>query len=189
MTHLRLCAATGTGSLILRKSSSHCLQHCQQCSTQPIAAPTFLGLPQDVQGWTYDYPVSFFEKRIHRIRRIAPDDAEIEAAAKLLSSAARPMIIAGGGVQYSRAVEELTAFAEAHQIPVVETIAGRANLIATHPLNTGPIGVTGSDSANSIAEKADVVLSCGYSSSGFHHGLLDGLCKGRPNYLAQCGTP
>jgi 3D-(3,5/4)-trihydroxycyclohexane-1,2-dione acylhydrolase (decyclizing) len=62
------------------------------------------------------------------------------------------MIIAGGGVQYSGAVAELTAFAEAHAIPVVETIAGRANMLATHPLNIGPIGVTGSDSANAIAE-------------------------------------
>ena len=67
------------------------------------------------------------------------------------------MIIAGGGVQYSRAVAELTAFAEAHDIPVVETIAGRANLLATHPLNIGPIGVTGSDSANAIAAQADVI--------------------------------
>ena len=62
------------------------------------------------------------------------------------------MIIAGGGVQYSRAVDELTQLAEMCQIPVVETIAGRANLKAGHPLNIGPIGVTGSDSANTIAE-------------------------------------
>jgi 3D-(3,5/4)-trihydroxycyclohexane-1,2-dione acylhydrolase (decyclizing) len=67
-----------------------------------------------------------------------------------LRAAKRPMIIAGGGVQYAGAVAELTAFAETHGIPVVETIAGRANMLATHPLNIGPIGVTGSDSANEI---------------------------------------
>jgi len=39
--------------------------------------PAFLGLPQDVQGWTYDYPVEFFEPMRHRIRRLAPDEAEI----------------------------------------------------------------------------------------------------------------
>lgn len=132
--------------------------------------PAFLGLPQDVQGWTYEYPEEFFEKKIHRIRRMSPDEGEISDAARALAGAKRPMIIAGGGVQYSRAVEELTAFAEAHQIPVVETIAGRANLLATHPLNIGPIGVTGSDSANAIAEKADVIVAVGTRLQDFTTG-------------------
>ncbi len=132
--------------------------------------PAFLGLPQDVQGWTYDYPVKFFDKKVHRIRRQSPDEAEIADAVAALASAERPMIIAGGGVQYSRAVNELTAFAEAHQIPVVETIAGRANMLAEHPLNIGPIGVTGSDSANAIAEKADVIVAVGTRLQDFTTG-------------------
>ncbi|AFO90453.1 3D-(3,5/4)-trihydroxycyclohexane-1,2-dione acylhydrolase (decyclizing) [Phaeobacter inhibens] len=132
--------------------------------------PAFLGLPQDVQGWTYDYPEVFFEKKIHRIRRVTPDASEIAEAAAALRGAKRPMIIAGGGVQYSRAVAELTAFAETHQIPVVETIAGRANLRDTHPLNIGPIGVTGSDSANAIAAEADVILAVGTRLQDFTTG-------------------
>ena len=132
--------------------------------------PAFIGLPQDVQGWTYDYPLSFIDEQIHRIRRQAADEEEISDAAALLSSAKRPMIIAGGGVQYSGAVAELTKFAEAHGIPVVETIAGRANLLDDHPLNIGPIGVTGSDSANTIAEKADVILAVGTRLQDFTTG-------------------
>ncbi len=132
--------------------------------------PAFLGLPQDVQGWTYDYPNVFFEKKVHRIRRQRPDVAEIEAAAALLKTAVRPMIIAGGGVQYSKAVQELTSFAEMTNIPVVQTIAGRANLVETHPLNTGPLGVTGSDSANNIAEKADVIVAVGTRLQDFTTG-------------------
>ncbi|WP_422021774.1 3D-(3,5/4)-trihydroxycyclohexane-1,2-dione acylhydrolase (decyclizing) [Roseibium sp.] len=132
--------------------------------------PAFLGLPQDVQGWTYDYPESFFERRVHRIRRSSPDEREIADAAALLKTAKRPLIIAGGGVQYSGAVSELTAFAEKHQIPVVETIAGRANLLATHPLNAGPIGVTGSNSANNLAEQADVILAVGTRLQDFTTG-------------------
>lgn len=132
--------------------------------------PAFLGLPQDVQGWAFDYPVAFFEKKLHRIRRQSPDAQEVADAAALLAGAERPMIIAGGGVQYSGAVAELTAFAEAHQIPVVETIAGRANMLATHPLNIGPVGVTGSDSANAIAEKADVILCVGTRLQDFTTG-------------------
>jgi 3D-(3,5/4)-trihydroxycyclohexane-1,2-dione acylhydrolase (decyclizing) len=132
--------------------------------------PAFLGLPQDVQGWAHDYPVAFFRRRVHRIRRQAPDSAEIAEAASLLKAARRPVIVAGGGVQYSGAVAELTAFAEARGIPVVETIAGRANLLADHPLNIGPLGVTGSDSANSIVGAADVVLAVGTRLQDFTTG-------------------
>ncbi len=132
--------------------------------------PVFLGLPQDVQGWAYDYPAAFFEEKAHHIRRQSPDTDEVAAAAALLRSASRPMIIAGGGVQYSGAVAELTAFAETHGIPVVETIAGRANMVAEHPLNIGPIGVTGSASANQIAEKADVILAIGTRLQDFTTG-------------------
>jgi len=132
--------------------------------------PAFIGLPQDVQGWTYDYPVSFFEKRVHRIRRQAPDAVEVAQAVALLKAAKRPMIIAGGGVQYSGAVAELTSFAEMVGIPVVETIAGRANMVHDHPLNIGPLGVTGSDSANAIAEEADVILAVGTRLQDFTTG-------------------
>ena len=123
--------------------------------------PAFIGLPQDVQGWTYEYPASFFDEKIHRIRRQSPDIEEINDAVELLKGAKRPMIIAGGGIQYSGAVSELTDFANKFQFPVVETIAGRANLLDTHDLNIGPLGVTGSNSANNIAEEADVILAIG----------------------------
>lgn len=132
--------------------------------------PAFLALPQDLQGWAWDYPTAFFAPRTHRIRRTAPDPAELADAASLLTSAQRPIIIAGGGVQYALAVPDLTAFAVAHQIPVVETIAGRANLTWDNPLNIGPIGVTGSDSANAIAEQADVILAVGTRLQDFTTG-------------------
>ena len=132
--------------------------------------PAFIGLPQDLQGWAYDYPTAFFARRVHRIRRQSPDSLEIAEAAALVRGAKRPVIVAGGGVQYSRAVAELTAFAKAHGIPVVETIAGRANLLAEDPLNIGPLGVTGSDSANAVAGAADVVLAVGTRLQDFTTG-------------------
>ena len=151
--------------------------------------PAFIGLPQDIQGWTYDYPTSFFEERVHRIRRQSADVSEIEDAAKLLASAKRPMIIAGGGVQYSGAVAELTSFAETHGIPVVETIAGRANLVNDHDLNIGPIGVTGSNSANTIAEEADVILAVGTRLQDFHNWILDCFCPRRENHRFERWAP
>ena len=139
--------------------------------------PAFIGLPQDVQGWAYDYPVKFFEEKVHRIRRQTPDQAEVADAAALLSMAERPVIIAGGGVQYSGAVAEMTAFAEAHNIPVIETIAGRANFLNDHDLNIGPVGVTGSDSANAVAESADVILSVGCRLQDFTTGSWTAFAK------------
>ena len=139
--------------------------------------PAFVGLPQDLQGWAYDYPVAFFAKRVHHIRRQSPDETEVAAAVRLLKSAERPVIIAGGGVQYSRATAELADFARAHRIPVIETIAGRANLLADDPLNIGPVGVTGSDSANAIAAQADVILAVGTRLQDFTTGSWTTFAK------------
>jgi 3D-(3,5/4)-trihydroxycyclohexane-1,2-dione acylhydrolase (decyclizing) len=139
--------------------------------------PAFIALPQDVQGWAYDYPASFFDEKTHRIRRLTPDADEVADAVALLKSAERPVMIAGGGVQYSGSVAEMTAFAEAHQIPVIETIAGRANMVNDHGLNIGPIGVTGSNSANSVAEAADVILSVGCRLQDFTTGSWTAFAK------------
>ncbi len=132
--------------------------------------PSFIALPQDVQGWTFDYPKSFFDRRVHQVRRQSPDKEEISSAAELLMSAKRPIIIAGGGVQYSGAVSELINFAKIHNIPIVETIAGRANLLDRDPFNIGPIGVTGSNSANTIANKADLIIAVGTRLQDFTTG-------------------
>ncbi|WP_298961186.1 3D-(3,5/4)-trihydroxycyclohexane-1,2-dione acylhydrolase (decyclizing) [uncultured Roseibium sp.] len=132
--------------------------------------PAFLGLPQDVQGWAYDYPEAFFEPNTHYLRRQTADQRELAAAAACLKSAERPLIIAGGGVQYSLATQELLDFARRHKIPVVETIAGRANLVHSDELNCGPIGVTGSNSANALAGQADVVLAVGTRLQDFTTG-------------------
>jgi 3D-(3,5/4)-trihydroxycyclohexane-1,2-dione acylhydrolase (decyclizing) len=143
--------------------------------------PAFIGLPQDVQGWAYEYPVQFFEEKTHVIREVIADPRELERAAQVISTAKRPLIIAGGGVQYGDAVTELTSFAEQHQIPVVETIAGRANLLWNHRLNAGPIGVTGSDSANTMAADADVVICVGTRLQDFTTGSWS--C-----FFAKCST-
>ena len=132
--------------------------------------PAFFALPQDVQAEAYDYPASFFEPRVHYIRRPGPDPRDIEAAAALLSGAAKPLIIAGGGVHYSDAVDALTSFAERHGIPVVETLAGKATLVHDHPNYAGPVGVNGSAAANAVAEDADVVLAIGTRLQDFTTG-------------------
>ena len=94
----------------------------------------------------------------------------MSAAAALIRDAKRPLIIAGGGVHYSGAVDTLRAFAERHVIPVVETVAGKATLTHDHPNYAGPLGVTGSRAANAVAEQADVVLAIGTRLQDFTTG-------------------
>ncbi|MEK6720034.1 MAG: 3D-(3,5/4)-trihydroxycyclohexane-1,2-dione acylhydrolase (decyclizing) [Chloroflexota bacterium] len=132
--------------------------------------PAFFALPQDVQAEAYDFPAVFFEPQIHYIRRPGPDPRDIEAAATLLRGAARPLIIAGGGVHYSGAVDALRVFAEKRHIPVVETVAGKATLLHDHPNYAGPVGVTGSTAANAVAARADVVLAIGTRLQDFTTG-------------------
>ncbi len=132
--------------------------------------PAFIGLPQDVQALAFDFPVRFFAPRVHHLRRPGADMGELERAATALRGAQRPFIIAGGGVRYSEAEVELEEFAVRHGIPVAETVAGKGSLPWDHPHQVGPIGVTGSTSANAVAVEADLVLSVGTRLQDFTTG-------------------
>tara|TARA_Y100000385_G_scaffold232175_1_gene244549 strand:- start:198 stop:2060 length:1863 start_codon:yes stop_codon:yes gene_type:complete len=132
--------------------------------------PAFLGLPQDVQAMAFDVPDEFVAAQHHWIVRARPDRGQLAAAVDALRSAKQPLILAGGGVHYSFAEAALLAFAERHRIPVVETVAGKASLVAAHELNAGPIGVTGCESANALAAQADVVLAVGSRLEDFTTG-------------------
>jgi 3D-(3,5/4)-trihydroxycyclohexane-1,2-dione acylhydrolase (decyclizing) len=132
--------------------------------------PAFLGLPQDVQAQAWDYPSALFEPRLHELRRARPDRRELADAASALRAAKRPLVIAGGGVHYSLAEEELRSFAGRHGLPVVETMAGKACFTADDPAWVGPVGVTGCDQANRLASEADVVLAVGTRLQDFTTG-------------------
>jgi 3D-(3,5/4)-trihydroxycyclohexane-1,2-dione acylhydrolase (decyclizing) len=132
--------------------------------------PAFIGLAQDTQEKAFDYPAVFFEPKVWTIPRPRPDRSAIAAAAELLATAKRPLIISGGGVRYSLAEERLAEFAQARGIPVVETIAGKGALTHHHPVHAGPIGIVGSTSANALAKEADVVLAIGTRLQDFTTG-------------------
>jgi 3D-(3,5/4)-trihydroxycyclohexane-1,2-dione acylhydrolase (decyclizing) len=132
--------------------------------------PVTLALCQDVQTEAFDYPASFFAKRVWNPRRPAPDARELGHAATLLRQAQKPLIIAGGGVLYSQACDTLGAFAERHGIPVAETQAGKSALPDDHPMAMGSIGVTGTSAANALAAKSDLVFGIGTRLQDFTTG-------------------
>lgn len=126
-----------------------------------------IALPQDVQGEVYDFPLYFFQKRIHRIERRIPTPFDLNDAVELIKGKKKPLIICGGGVRYAEAAAALTDFTEAFNIPFAETQAGKSAVESTHPYNLGGIGVTGNLAANRIAKEADVVIGVGTRYSDF----------------------
>ena len=126
-----------------------------------------LSLPQDVQAQAYEYPAHFFNERVWRVERRLPEPEGLEEAVALLKGAQRPLIIAGGGVHYSAAGEELQALAEECGIPVSETFAGKGAVPRALPMLLGGQGTNGTPVAAQVAAQADVVLCVGTRLSDF----------------------
>lgn len=146
--------------------------------------PVTLALCQDVQAEAYDYPQAFFEKRLWSPRVPQPDATQIEQLLSVLDQAERPLLIAGGGVHYSGACEALRTFAEASDIPVAETQAGKSALPWDHPQCLGGIGVTGTSAANAAASEADLVIGLGTRLQDFTTGSR-ALFKNEQRQLVQ----
>ena len=132
--------------------------------------PVTLSFCQDVQAEAHDWPEEFFERKVWRIRRPAPDSRDIQDVAAVIRAARNPVIVAGGGVIYSEAEQVLADFATRHAIPVIETQAGKSSLAQSHPMNFGAAGVDGSAAANALARKADVVIGVGTRFQDFTTG-------------------
>jgi 3D-(3,5/4)-trihydroxycyclohexane-1,2-dione acylhydrolase (decyclizing) len=126
-----------------------------------------LCLPQDVQAEAYDYPKALFDKRVWQILRPRADSHALARAAEWIRQAKQPLIIAGGGVKYSEAIEMLRAFVAQTGIPVGETMAGKGSLRYDHPLCLGAVGVTGTSAANLLAHEADLIIGIGTRYSDF----------------------
>ena len=132
--------------------------------------PVTLAFCQDTQAEAFDYPEEFFATKVWRFRRPEPDAGDLAEVIALIKAARKPVIVAGGGVIYSQAEADLAAFATTHNVPVVETQGGKSALAFDHELNFGPVGVTGSSSANIVCESADLVIGIGTRLQDFTTG-------------------
>lgn len=120
-----------------------------------------VSLPEDVGAEAWEFPASFFEKRVWRVRRPAPEPEVVAEVSAMLRAASRPLIVAGGGVRYSGASAALAEFAGRYGIPVVESQAGRGSLPWDAAEALGPLGAAGGGAANELAASADFVLAVG----------------------------
>lgn len=129
-----------------------------------------IGLCQDVEGESYDFPEYFFQKRVHRITRQAAAREELEDVAKIILSAKKPLVIVGGGVRYSGAGKAVEDFCQEFHIPFGESQGGKSACKSSHPYCLGGMGVTGTSASNRIAADADAVIAIGSRLSDFTTG-------------------
>ena len=136
--------------------------------TDPVeTGAVTLALPQDVQAEAHDWPEELFAERTWYIGRPLPEASIVDKAVELLRASERPLIVAGGGVAYSRAQDALREFAEATGVPVAESQAGKGSLRYDHPQSVGAIGSTGTTAANALAREADLVIGVGTRFADF----------------------
>ncbi len=132
--------------------------------------PVTLAFCQDVQAEAFDWPESFFARRVWRTRAQPADPREADDLAALLKAAKAPLIVAGGGVLYSGAEAVLADFAARTGVPVAETQGGKGALVWDHPAALGSVGVTGTSAANAAAAEADLVIGVGTRLQDFTTG-------------------
>ena len=147
------------------------LPRAMRTLTDPAdCGPVCLAFCQDVQAEAFDYPESFFEPRVWRIRRPEPDPVEVAEVVAAIQAAKAPVIVSGGGVLYSGAEDLLADFAARRNIPIVETQAGKGATSFEHPMNFGSPGTTGSACGNAACEAADLVIGVGTRFQDFTTG-------------------
>jgi acetolactate synthase-1/2/3 large subunit len=135
-----------------------------RASVSGVPGPVYLGVPIDWYGRKLTIPQEIYaEPAFMRTPalRVSPMASDVERAIALLSSAKKPVLIAGGGVILSEAWEELTALAEALHIPVVTTMAGKGSIADVHPLAVGVCGRYSRKVANDTLAGADFCLAIG----------------------------
>ncbi|MBL3643254.1 3D-(3,5/4)-trihydroxycyclohexane-1,2-dione acylhydrolase (decyclizing) [Bacillus sp. RHFB] len=131
------------------------------------AGPATICISQDVEGEAFDFDEHFFEKRVHYLDRKAPVERELQGAAERIRASKKPIIIVGGGARYSGARDILMKLAEKHNIPLVETQAGKSTVASTFPKNLGGVGILGTMAANKAARQADLVIGVGTRYTDF----------------------
>jgi acetolactate synthase-1/2/3 large subunit len=121
--------------------------------------PVLVDVPMDI--FSADLPVDAFEKSPATVARPNIEPAAVERIVDALASARHPVLYAGGGILSSGATAELSALAEALEIPVAHTLMGKGCMHEEHPLLLGMTGFWGTPIANEMCRTADLILAVG----------------------------
>ena len=129
--------------------------------------PVMVEVPADVHS--IDVGVDPSEYRQVPVTRSAGDERDIDEAARMLLDASCPMILAGQGIFYAEATEELRRLAELLQAPVMTTFDGKSAFPEDHAMALGPGGGTFTGHGRHFLQKSDLVLGVGCSVT--KHGI------------------
>src|SRR5262245_60433168 len=133
-------------------------------ATSGRPGPVVLDVPEDICHGLHDFAAEDFAIDAATLkapaRRVRPDRADIERAAKLIGKAKRPLLLVGGGIHLSEAWEALATLAEAQSIPVAHTMSGKGSISCANPLNVGLFGRY-SRIANDMIDASDCLLVVG----------------------------
>lgn len=144
-----------------RKDLGKIIKMAFYIATSGKPGPVLIDLPKDIQlaSGPADYP-----EEVH-IRGYKPNESvhigQLKKAYKLLRSAKKPIILAGGGVHIAGAEELLEKFATEMHIPVATTVMGKGSMPEDHPLYIGSSGMHGRYAANMAINECDVLFSIG----------------------------
>jgi len=129
--------------------------------------PVVIDVPKDVQNWSGEFkgtgtlPMPGYRKRIETLTTDIIDGTEANHFFEMLGESQRPLIYAGGGVINGNASEELRAFAEAFDIPVVTTLMGIGGVDTTNRLSMRMLGMHGAAFANYAVDDCDFLITIG----------------------------
>jgi len=127
----------------------------------PRKGPVQLNLPRDVLAAQADFPAMQAPMGYRNQSVPAAQADDVKTAAKMLSGATRPVIVAGGGIKNTRGHDAAIALAEALNCPIV-TSPGHGDAISFgHRLNAGQMGPRGNAVASRLVKEADVILALG----------------------------
>ncbi|UQZ83879.1 Acetolactate synthase large subunit [Paenibacillus konkukensis] len=123
--------------------------------------PVLIDIPKDVSNDKAPY---YYPEKVE-IRgynpTVQPNKLQVDRMLEAIAESERPLILAGGGVVYSNAADELLAFAEKTRIPVTTTLLGLGGFPSAHELWIGMPGMHGAYTANKALQSCDLLISIG----------------------------
>ncbi|MBM3934397.1 MAG: biosynthetic-type acetolactate synthase large subunit [SAR202 cluster bacterium] len=147
--------------------------------------PVLIDVPKDVQNEVVEYEESTFDEMYAKVELDLPGykptmeghPSQIKKAVQLIAESKRPVILAGHGVIFSGAYDELRELAEKAQIPVITTLLGISSFPETHVLSVGMPGMHGMAYASLAIEEADLLIALGMR--------FDDRITGKPSAFAR----
>ena len=134
------------------------LDDLYKCSQSGRAGPVLLDLPMCMQR-------NIVKRKIYKDNKneyaVKAKTKSIKKIFKIINESQRPIIIAGGGIRYSNAVNEFNMLIKKLNIPIVTTWSGIDTIDHKSPLYYGHIGVYGSRAANFCVQNSDCIISLG----------------------------